>query len=144
MKFLYLAVAALGLALLPLPYAGYQAIKWVVTLTCSVAAFKLYERQTAGTPFWGLVVISVLFNPIVPFYMSRTAWMLWDVVAAIFIVWLLSKSDALGQATAAQGSISDVSWQKIERAGDKFSSGLIWSSLGTLAVLALLAYFFNS
>ena len=143
MKFLYVAVAALGLALLPLPYAVYQAIKWMVTLACSFAAFKLYQRQIAGAPFWGLIFIAVLFNPVAPFYMSRTAWILWDVVAAAFILWVVSKDDVLGQSAAAQGSDPDIS-QKIERAGDKLSSRLIGNSLATLAALALLAYLFHS
>jgi hypothetical protein len=142
MKFLYVAVAALGLALLPLPYAGYQAVKWIVTLACSFAAFKLHQKQITGAPFWGLAFIAVLFNPLAPFYMSRTAWILWDIVAATFILWFVSKDDALGQAAAAHGSDSDIS-QKIERAGDKFSSLLIWSSLATLVALALLAYLFH-
>lgn len=143
MKVLYAAIFALGIALLPLPYAGYQAIKWVLTISCGIGAFKIYESHPSNIRFWGLLFIAILFNPIAPFYMARETWMLFDVIAAIFIIWLLSDQRTPRTPAPERQASSDL-LGKLEKAGDKFSNQLIWTSLGVLAVLMLLAYLFHS
>lgn len=143
MKFLYVAIAALSIALLPLPYAGYQAVKWITMLACGFGALKLYERRIADIRFFGLVFIGILFNPIAPFYMARTTWMLWDIATAIFIIWLLLHDKSRAKSMDSPGVTPTLS-EKLEDAGDRFSTTMIWSSLGALAMIALLSYLFYS
>jgi len=70
------------IALLELPYAYYQFLRWGV---CGGSAFLAY---TAFTQYrmvpWAaaLGVFAFLFNPIFPFYLDRGAWMIIDAMAA--------------------------------------------------------------
>jgi hypothetical protein len=140
MKFLYVAIVGLSVALLPLPYTGYQLIKLMVTVLCSYAAFKLYEKRELNLPFWGIIFIAILFNPVTPFYMSRSAWMIWDVISAIFLYWSILQSGRLENNRSEDLDKPLNLSSRIEKSGDDLSKKLIWHSLGALFAIFLLAY----
>ncbi|ODS30893.1 MAG: hypothetical protein SCARUB_03990 [Candidatus Scalindua rubra] len=80
----YITAGLLLLAVLPLPYAYYTLLRWVVTAVSGYCAFLSYEDKSMGWAF-GFGIIAILFNPIVPFYMDKTSWMIFDsVVAGVF------------------------------------------------------------
>ncbi len=77
-----IAAVMLLLALVQLPYGYYQLLRWVV---CGVSIFLAYTaydwKKTWAT--WLFVVIALLFNPLIPIYLSRELWQLIDMVSSI-------------------------------------------------------------
>lgn len=88
---LLVAAAFLIGALGSWPYAYYQLLRWVV---CGVGAYSAYVAYTQERKGWTgvFVVIAILFNPIMPFYMEREAWQILDVAASLpFLIFAFSK-----------------------------------------------------
>jgi len=50
-----------------------------------IGAYSAYSAYNAGKNSWAWVfgAITVLFNPIIPFYLQKDTWQLIDVLAAI-------------------------------------------------------------
>ena len=89
----YLLLAGIFLlgALGTWPYAYYQLLHWVV---CGVGAYSAYIAAQANRTGWAWIfaIIAILFNPITPFYFTKDAWQVLDVVAAIpFFVFPFTK-----------------------------------------------------
>jgi hypothetical protein len=84
--FIMRAVAAvmLFIAFADLPYAYYQALRWVVCGVTGYGAYMAYEGKNQ-TWAWAFGVTAILFNPIMPFYLERETWQLLDVAAAIML-----------------------------------------------------------
>ncbi|MBC8489673.1 MAG: hypothetical protein H8D45_26945 [Bacteroidetes bacterium] len=83
MKNVKLITAGLLLiAIAPLPYAYYTLLRWVVT---AVSGYSVYLSFTEDSKGWAFVfvTIAILFNPIVPFYMDKSAWIIFDIVTAM-------------------------------------------------------------
>jgi len=77
-----LTILFLLLALLPLPYAYYQFLRWAVTISC-VTHLVVSLRQLKAAASLIFVVIALVFNPIEPFFLSRATWVIIDIVAAL-------------------------------------------------------------
>lgn len=90
MRFIYLLPIALAgaaaFALLPLPYAYYELLRWAI---CAGAAYMAYEavatRRMVGWAI-GLGILAVVFNPFESLALGRGGWAIVDVIAAIFLV----------------------------------------------------------
>lgn len=69
------------IAILPLPYGYYTFLRLVVFGGGLSLAYQLYEQKH---PNWSVVmaILAVLFNPLIPVYLSREAWLPIDVVSA--------------------------------------------------------------
>lgn len=66
-------------------YGYYVLLRWVVAGTGVFAAYISYNLgKTPWVVILGLVVL--LFNPIVPFHLSKATWVFIDFIAAIFLV----------------------------------------------------------
>ncbi|MFA5778443.1 MAG: DUF6804 family protein [Candidatus Paceibacterota bacterium] len=63
------------------PYGYYQFLRWVVMVTGAYSAYIAYEHKN-NTWAWIFGIITVLFNPIIPFTFSRSAWQLIDLITA--------------------------------------------------------------
>ena len=73
------------------PYGYYQILRWVVMLSAGYTAFILYERKDKIW-MWTFVGAVILFNPIMPVYLSREIWSVIDVITAVLFginIWLL-------------------------------------------------------
>ena len=69
----------LVLALGTFPYAYYQLLRWVVAGTCFYTAWIFYEQKK--TVWFSLFLVTgIVFNPIAPFYLSKSIWQTVDVV----------------------------------------------------------------
>jgi hypothetical protein len=67
------------------PYSYYQFERWAVLIIGGYAAYLAYKnKETAWT--WIFAIIAILFNPIVPFYMARGTWQLFDLAAAVLFL----------------------------------------------------------
>jgi hypothetical protein len=70
------------IALLPLPYFYYQLLRIVVTVVAAIYAYKFYEdNQMVKVITFGVIVL--IWNPIFPIYMDKSAWMIIDIVGAV-------------------------------------------------------------
>ncbi len=80
-------IAALCLfwGLLPNPYGFYILLRIVVCAVCAYLAYKYEADQTALA--WLFGIIAVVYNPIIPFYLTRELWMPIDLVTAILLLW---------------------------------------------------------
>lgn len=89
--FKLLAILFLLVALGDWPYSYYQFLRWFILAIGVYSAYSAYtSKKIAWVWIFGIVV--VLFNPIVPFYLSKDTWQLIDVVATIiFFVSLFQK-----------------------------------------------------
>lgn len=84
-KFLWVVpILLLLIALLPLPYAYYQIMRWIV---CGCAVYIAYKHYLEKEAFDKLVVIfvivAVLYNPIEGIHLFKEAWIVIDVFAII-------------------------------------------------------------
>ena len=75
----------LVIALFPLPYGYYQILRIVVAIASGFIAFNAFKE---GNRTWLIVFgsVCVLFNPLIPVYLSRELWMPIDVVTAVLFV----------------------------------------------------------
>jgi hypothetical protein len=85
-------VMVLVLAVFPLPYGYYTFTRVVAFLACIALAYTAYGRRpgaTVWTTFF--VLIAIVFNPLIPIYLKKHAWMYIDgAVAAVILAHLLS------------------------------------------------------
>lgn len=69
------------LALLPLPYGYYTFLRLTVFVSGLFLAYQLYEKKSHGLSLV-LAGLALLFNPIIPVYLTREAWLPIDIVSA--------------------------------------------------------------
>ncbi|MDP3043179.1 MAG: hypothetical protein Q8N21_02140 [bacterium] len=69
-------------------YGYYTLMKFVVTGVAAYYVYYIYEVvKKQDFWFWGLAVIAILFNPIIPIYLGdKDLWMAIDVVVIGFLV----------------------------------------------------------
>ena len=77
------------LGILPLPYGFYIFLRLIVTIVSLFAAFKIVERQSNS--FWILIIISILFNPIIPVFLFKLAWIPIDLITSFYFFKLSKK-----------------------------------------------------
>ena len=83
------AAIMLLLALVPWPYGYYQFLRWVVCGAAAFVAYKAYEWKRIWA-VWAFGVVALVFNPVIPFHLSREVWQLIDLgTAVIFVVGIL-------------------------------------------------------
>lgn len=77
----------LFVASLPLPYGFYTFLRFVVCGAAAYLAFHEYGVRESVTAWAiGLGVIAVLFNLLIPVYLSREVWAPIDLVAAFTLI----------------------------------------------------------
>lgn len=87
-KIIYGSAAAVCLvAVFPLPYGFYTFLRLLVSIAGIVAAINL---QKEGNFLWVLfAAIVLLFNPLIPVYLSRELWFPIDLIVAGCFAWLI-------------------------------------------------------
>lgn len=84
-KFKYLASALLILAVFHLPYGYYTILRIIITIIAGVCAYEELERS--NKTFFALFSgIAILFNPLIPVYLSKSIWIPIDLAVALFFV----------------------------------------------------------
>ena len=75
------------IAIIPLPYGYYTFLRLMVFGGGLFLAYQLYEQRLHS---WSVVmaVLAVLFNPLIPFYLSREAWLPIDLVSAFLLFYV--------------------------------------------------------
>ena len=82
---IYGTAVLLAVAVLPLPYGYYQLLRLVATGVFAWAAVIAFQRGSAVYGF-GFAVLGLLFNPVMPVYLSKALWAPIDVGAAVALV----------------------------------------------------------
>lgn len=68
------------------PYPYYSLLRWTVFIGSLYISFKAYENdRPVLLPFF--ITIAILFNPLIPIYLSKDTWVIIDlIVGIIFLV----------------------------------------------------------
>jgi len=90
------AITAIILLLLTFydwPYGYYTFLRVVVTVVVIYYVYWLYVKtKLQNFWFWGLIVIGILFNPIIPIQLGeKIIWSVIDVIVTIFFISLIVK-----------------------------------------------------
>ena len=64
------------------PYNYYVFLRWAIFISAIITAYGFYNSKLTG---WTLVfgAVAILFNPIIPVYLTRQIWTPIDLVAGI-------------------------------------------------------------
>src|SRR5687767_7539042 len=64
------------------PYGYYILLRWIISIIAAIVAYEFYKSHLQA---WTFVFgsITFLFNPIIPVYLSKSTWVLIDLIAAI-------------------------------------------------------------
>ena len=81
-----IAVIMLLLASTPLPYGYYQLLRFVICGVSMYVAFMAYTCWQKMWAAWLFGFIAILFNPLIPIYLSHKVWQLIDVICAILFI----------------------------------------------------------
>lgn len=83
---IYICVAMLFIAALPVPVYGYYVLlKIVVTTVFGYAAYITFSKGKNILP-WLFGLVAVAFNPVIPVHLSKEAWVVIDIAAGIFLL----------------------------------------------------------
>ncbi len=85
--FKILAVILLLWALGDHPYGYYQFLRWTIMILGAYSAYLSYENKKIAWA-WIFAITAIAFNPIIPFYLSKETWQIFDFVGAV--VFLIS------------------------------------------------------
>jgi len=84
---IYFVIVLLVLAATPLPYGFYTLIRIIVCLFMAWAAVIFFKKEVETLP-WIFIALAVLFNPIIPVYLSKEIWVVIDLGCAGFL-WVI-------------------------------------------------------
>ena len=78
--------ALLAIAPAPLPYGYYTLLRFVVCACAAIIAYQSFERR--GWHAWtiALVLLAVIFNPFLPFHLTRAVWSVFNVGGAALLI----------------------------------------------------------
>lgn len=63
------------------PYGFYILLRWVVFIMAVLVAYGFHKANIQGWT-WVFGAVALLFNPIIPFYLSKSTWVAIDLVAS--------------------------------------------------------------
>jgi hypothetical protein len=74
------------------PYSYYILLRWVVFGSSFYSGWVFSQLKNHGWA-WFFFIVGILFNPIIPVYLSRSTWQIIDLtVSLIFFTSLIIKS----------------------------------------------------
>ena len=73
-------LAALG----HLPYGYYIILRWGVTIGASISTFDAFSKDRGGWG-WIFIAMAILYNPIIPVYLTKAIWTPINIVTAVLI-----------------------------------------------------------
>lgn len=82
-KTYYISIAALLLALMPMPYSYYTILRVFITVICSW--YLILNKEKINGLFFCYLGILILFNPIVKIHLTREFWSIINIALSIFL-----------------------------------------------------------
>lgn len=83
-KLSYTSIIFLLLALLPMPYGYYTLLRLFLFITSCFYMFNDSEEEKSNL-FYGWLILMLLYNPIIPVYLSRDIWQAVNILSILFI-----------------------------------------------------------
>lgn len=86
MNIKWLCLISGGLLLLAIPtgwpYDFYILLRWAICISSIIVAYNFYASKVQA---WALIfgAVAFLFNPIMPIYLSKSTWVVFDFIVAI-------------------------------------------------------------
>jgi hypothetical protein len=81
----YICALLLIVGAAPLPYGYYTLLRIVACGVFGYGSYIAFKRRTALLPYL-LALLAILFNPLVPIYLSKAIWIYIDISAGIFLL----------------------------------------------------------
>jgi len=77
-----IVMALLLIAIFPIEeYSYYVLLRWIVCLTAVYIAYYSYEAERTYWT-WTMGIIALIFNPLIPFHLSKEIWTVVDFITA--------------------------------------------------------------
>ncbi len=96
------AVVFLLGALAPWPYGYFVFLRWVVCFAALMVAFRAHEIERLWA-LWTFGLVALLFNPLIPIYLTRELWAPIDLLTAVlFAVAIASLRERAGGGAPRQ------------------------------------------
>jgi FtsH-binding integral membrane protein len=84
--FKLLAAVLLFWALTNNTYDYYQLLRWAILIIGGCSAYFAYKNEEKGWT-WIFSIMAILFNPIIPFYLTKSAWQTLDLITGfVFLI----------------------------------------------------------
>jgi hypothetical protein len=84
-----ITATVLLVALAPLPYSYYTLTRFSCCVVAGYGAHLASERKQQPW-MWAFGTTALLFNPFVPVRLDRTTWAVFDVAAAVLMLWSIT------------------------------------------------------
>ena len=87
-KWLYLPAAMSLIAILPLPYGYYTALRPIMWVGAAFVAWNLFRPTKQVTWLvWAFAAIVVIYNPMMPLHLNRWLWFPINLLSAGLFSW---------------------------------------------------------
>ncbi len=83
--FIILSIFMLFGAIAEWPYGYYTLLRWITCISSILVALQAFEKNIDWAKVVFIVIV-ILFNPLVPIYLSRNIWIPLDIVTAILFI----------------------------------------------------------
>lgn len=155
--FVVAGIALVGL--FPMPYVGYTLVRIGVTGACILAYFNLDKGKSpkiAGIDARYLVIlIGLLYNPIIPVWLTREIWIAIDLVVAAVMIYLgmqikssdqtpsstrkveVTQTDSIDEDIETSKPSSSGQLKSVEEKTDSYMSRLFWQGIVLLALVLI-------
>jgi hypothetical protein len=145
MPFLYFAAIAALIGLMPMPYAGYMLVKIGVVFGCLFAISKVSEIKLfdVNAKIW-LVGLAVLYNPILPIYLTRSIWIVLDIITAAILIYLakkLANNNDSNEFSIIESKLKSIDKSKIEKGANSYVQKMLYTGLFLLIIIVLTEIF---
>lgn len=84
----------LFIAIFPLPYGYYTFLRLIVFVFSLFLAYQLREKNCSNWIIF-LIFMAILFNPLIPVYLSKEIWVLIDLFSATLFLILGAQKELL-------------------------------------------------
>ncbi len=72
-------------AIFNMPYNYYTMLRFIVFGVSAYGAYFAYQ-QSKQVWVWAYLIVAILFNPLIPFYLSKTTWIVLDLLVLVVYV----------------------------------------------------------
>lgn len=80
------------ISIFELPYGYYTFLRWIVLVGAGIITYNFFKLSEWENPYiWGSIISMILWNPMVPIYMEKGSWVVFDIVGGMYFAYLAFK-----------------------------------------------------
>lgn len=88
----FILMIIMGIAIFNLPYGYYTFLRFATLICSGFIVLNFYTLDQFENPHvWVSITTLVLWNPIFPFYMERSTWVFFNLVATVYFGYIFFK-----------------------------------------------------